>query len=352
MPPESEIRQLREEGVRNTLARALGDAGWSLEVRLGQVAREIRNYAREIDATVIVMAAHPHRQFGHTVSGVRAAQVLRGATCPVLSIAPNSLPLPRTIVAAIDFSPASIRAAQAALLLAADDARLTLVHVSSVFHERDSSSAPEPDASALFDRVREELAPFTPSLLPLETRVMEGEVVQQLLEFANSSGADLFVVGTHGPGFVERMFLGSVAANALHLASCTVLASPAPSAAETADLQLRVRGTTTMTSPNEWASTLDEVSRRDVGRFVTMEVDDREIGAQIEAGGYVLQGIAYDPHDRRVSIMLESPKISDGHLTRSIANIDSIAITRAADGRDRALAITHGRGQTLLFLSD
>jgi nucleotide-binding universal stress UspA family protein len=299
------------------------------------------------------MAAHPHKTLGHTVAGVRAAQVLRGATCPVLSITPNFTGLPRTIVAAVDFSPASIRAAQAALLLAADDARLTLVYVSSLFAENDRVAGMlESHTAAMFDRVREELAPFTPSLLPLETREMRGEVVQQLLEFVSSSGADLLAVGTHGPGFVERMFLGSVAANALHLAGCTVLASPAPSPAQAADLELHVRGTTTMSSPEEWASTLDAVSKRDVGRIVTMEVDDREIGAQIEAGGYVLQGIAFDPHDRRVSIMLESPKIPGGHLTRSIANIDAISITRAADGRDRALAITHGRGQTLLFLSD
>jgi hypothetical protein len=107
-----------------------------------------------------------------------------------------------------------------------------------------------------------------------------------------------------------------------------------------------------MTSPAEWAATVDAVSRRNVGRLATLEVDDRDIGAQIEAGGYVLQGIAFDPHDQRVSLMLESPKVPGAHLTRSIANIDSVAVTRAADGRDRAVAITHGRGQTLLLLSD
>jgi nucleotide-binding universal stress UspA family protein len=350
MLPEGDIRRMREDGVRNVLRAALGDNGWSLEVRLGQTAREIRNYAKEIDATAIVMAAHPHHQFGHTISGVRAAQVLRGCTCPVLSVPPSFTALPRTIVAAVDFSPSSIRAAQAALLLAADDARLILVHVRSLYNGRDKMS--ESDVAALFDRTREELAPFTPSLVPLETRDMQGEVVQELLECVNSLGADLLAVGTHGPGLVERMFVGSVAASALHLARCTVLASPAPPAADAANLELRVRGTTTMTSPAEWAATVDAVSRRNVGRLATLEVDDRDIGAQIEAGGYVLQGIAFDPHDQRVSLMLESPKVSGAHLTRSIANIDSVAVTRAADGRDRAVAITHGRGQTLLLLSD
>jgi hypothetical protein len=65
----------------------------------------------------------------------------------------------------------------------------------------------------------------------------------------------------------------------------------------------------------------------------------------------VLQGITFDPYDRRVAIMLQGPGTTWGHLTRSIPNVDSVAITSGPDGHDSALAIKHGRGQTLLLFT-
>jgi nucleotide-binding universal stress UspA family protein len=349
--PEIDIRQAREEGVRRLLTESLGSEGWVLDIRVGQTSREIRNVAREIGATVIVMGAAPHRVLGQTVAGARAAQVLRGAACPVLSVAPEFAGLPRTIVVAVDFSPASCRAAQAALFLAAEGATVTLVH--AVDSVREGAAGAVDTTGVLFDRLRGELAPYVPAGVVLKTHQVYGEVVQELLQCATSLGAELIAVGTHGPGLVERMFLGSTAANILHLAHCTVLASPAPTAAEAIDLRLHVRGTATTADPDEWSNVLDAVSRRDAGRIVTMEVDDHEVGAQIEARGYVLQGITFDPHDRRVSIMLEAPEEkTGGHLTRSIPNVETIGITTGLDGRDRALAVKHGRGQTLLLLAD
>jgi nucleotide-binding universal stress UspA family protein len=357
MIPESDIRQAREDAVRRYLAESMGAADtWTLDVRLGQTAREIRDVAREIDASAIVMGAAPHRLFGHMVAGARAAQVLRGAPCPVLSVSPALSELPRRVVAAVDFSPASIRAVQAALFLVGAEATLTLVHV-AVTQELGRSAfrpaRPEPDsyASTRFDRLREQLAPYTPSGVVLDTRLIQGGVAQEVLEYARWLGADLVAVGTHGPGFVERMFLGSTASNILHLAPCTVLASPAPSPAEAIDLALRVSGTAMTAKPEDWPELLDAVSRRDAGRLVTVEVDDRDFGAQIEASGYLLRGITFDPHDRRVALMLEAPQGGGAHLTRSIPNVDSIAIVTGPDGRDRALAIRHGRGQTLLLMT-
>ncbi len=357
MPPETDVRQAREDAVRRYLAESMGgEKTWTLDVRIGQTAREIRDLAREIDASAIIMGAAPQRLFGHTVAGARAAQVLRGAPCPVLSVTPAFSQLPRRVVAAVDFSPASMRAVQAALLLIGTDAMLTLVHV-AVTQElgrsayRPAGPAPDSRTSAAFDRLREQLAPYTPSGVVLEMRVIQGGVVQQVLEYAEWLGADMIVVGTHGPGFVERMFVGSTASNILHLAPCTVLASPAPSPLEAIDLELRVMGTAMTAKAEEWPEVLDAVSRRDAGRVVTVEVDDRDFGAQIEASGYVLRGVTFDPHDRRVAVMLEAPGGGGGHLTRSIPNVDSIAIVTGPDGRDRALAIRHGRGQTLVLMA-
>jgi hypothetical protein len=67
--------------------------------------------------------------------------------------------------------------------------------------------------------------------------------------------------------------------------------------------------------------------------------------------GYLLQGAAYDHHDRRMELML-----GDGatrHITRSIADVESVAVNTDRHGRDAALMIAHGSGQMILtFLPD
>ena len=353
LPADQEIMQAQEQRLRLLLSDAMDEDEWTFDVRLGRPAGEARELARKLDATIIVMPAEPHKLFGRAVAGVRAAQVLRGAPCPVLSIAPPFTGLPRTIIVAVDVSPASIRATQAALLLAADDAKLTLIHVvpdETLGLDRRVRMADQTRES--FDRLRAQLAPFIPARVTLETREMQGEVIQQLLEGADSLGADLLAIGTEGPGFVERMFLGSTAASALHLARCTVLASPAPAPAEAIEMQLHVQGTATISEQQQWAKALDAVWRRDAGRPVRLEVDDRDIGAQVEATGYLLRGITFDHNDRRVSVMLEAPDGTGAHVTRSISNVDAIGITTRPNGSDLALVIKHGRGQTLLLFTD
>lgn len=353
MPADQEILQAQEQRLRRSLSDAMDEDEWTLDVRLGRPAREIREFARALNATIIVMPAEPHKLFGRAVAGVRAAQVLRGAPCPVLSIAPPFAGLPRTVVVAVDFSTASIRATQAALMLAADDAKVTLIHVvpdETLGLDRQVRMADQ--TRRRFDRLRAELAPFIPAHVILDTREMQGEVTQQLLEGVDSLGADLLAVGTEGPGFVERVFLGSTAASALHLARCTVLASPTPSPAEAIEIELHVQGTVTITEPPQWSDALDTVSRRDAGRLVRLEVDDRDIGAQVEASGYLLRGITFDHNDRRVTVMLEAPDGTGAHLTRSISNVDAIGITTKPNGSDRALVVKHGRGQTLLLFTD
>lgn len=357
MPPESDMRQAREEGVRRYVSSAMGGDKWQLDTRLGQTAREIRDFARELDASMIVMGAAPHRVFGHTAAGTRASQVLRGAPCPVLSVIPSFNDLPQRVVAAIDFSAASMRAAQAALLMIHPEGTLTLVNVVTTPELPPAPGRPgvtealDTHTAKWFARLREQLAPYTPPNVIIETRVTEGAVVAEVLEYASTLGADMIAVGTHGPGLVERMFLGSTASDVLHLSLCSVLASPAPKAIEALDLELQVAGTTTTAKPEEWEKLLDAISKRDAGRVVTVEVDDRDFGAQVEASGYVLRGITYDPHDRRVAIMVEAPDGGGGHLTRSVSNVDTIGVVSGPGDQDRAVTLRHGRGQTLLLMA-
>ena len=346
------------DAVRRRLEDASGGKlKWSLDVRHGSPAREMARAAREVDATVIVVDAAPRRGVRHVVSGARALQVVGRSSCPVLSVPPTFALPAATIVAAIDFSPASIRAAQAALLFAGERATVFLVHaplpVRLPHVTRDAAGALfGGDMRSYFDRVRAELDPFVPAGVTIETRMIEGSVVSGLLAVAESDHADLIAAGTHGPGPVERFFVGSVAAGLLHGATCPVLVSPPPSAAEFVRLELYLSGDAATHDPAAWGVVLAEASRRNAGRKVIVEVDDPSIGTQVQVEGFVLRGIVYDPADRRVEIMMDEGRGGAGHLTRTIANVESITIAAAPDGRDEVIGISHGRGHTVVHFDD
>lgn len=59
--------------------------------------------------------------------------------------------------------------------------------------------------------------------IDLATEVLRGSPERAVIEEAEKWGADLIVVGSHGYGFWERIFLGSVSNAVVHHAPCSVL---------------------------------------------------------------------------------------------------------------------------------
>lgn len=57
----------------------------------------------------------------------------------------------------------------------------------------------------------------------IESCVFRGSPKIKIVEEAESWGADLIVIGSHGYGFFERLLLGSVSTAVLHHAPCSVL---------------------------------------------------------------------------------------------------------------------------------
>ena len=235
--PQWVVRELgmpRRDAMTQRLREALGpETEWTLDVRYGSPHREIAAAAGEIDGTLIVVDASPHRRVRRSVAGVRALQVVRHATCPVLSVAPGGDELPRRIVASVDFSPASTRAVQTALLLAGDATMLSLAHVPFPFRlERPVYDAAGGliggDVGAAFEQLLDAVRPLAPRDLTIETTELSGKIADAVLSHAEGLHADLLATGAHGPTVVERFFVGSVATNLIHLAECSVLAAPAP----------------------------------------------------------------------------------------------------------------------------
>jgi nucleotide-binding universal stress UspA family protein len=262
--------------------------------------------------------------------------------------------LPRRIVVAVDFSPASVRAAQTALLLLAPGGTLALLHVIPPLlgdvplrgpQGRDSADA----IRSMFSRLRDELRPYAPRDVTIETLIRTDDDIDGILAGAGAVDADLIAVGTHGPRFVERIFVGSVASSVLHAAAQTVLAVPPPPEPESLDLWRRITGTATSDAPREWGGVLDEFTRRNKGRRVAVEVDDPELGAQMLGRGALI-GVTYDPHDQRAEIMLGDAHRPRRHLMHSIARVESIALTTEDRSGNEALELRHGSGHTLVMV--
>lgn len=97
---------------------------------------------------------------------------------------------------------------------------------------------------------------------------------------------------------------------------------------------------------SEWPGALAEFTRQNAGRASHLEIDDPELGAQPAEDGLPLRGVAYDPADDRLEIMLGDQGAGARHLTHSVTH--PIRLDVAAEPRHAVLRVTHGMGQTLL----
>jgi len=136
----------------------------------------------------------------------------------------------RTIVVGTDGSPSAGRAVENAVDLAAvDGARLVIV---TAFERQDQApdpSAPEdvrwmladPNEAERHARRGREVA-AEKGVVDVVVQALDGDPAAELVEAAETFGADLIVVGSVGLTGSGR-FLGSVAGTVLHHAPCDVL---------------------------------------------------------------------------------------------------------------------------------
>jgi nucleotide-binding universal stress UspA family protein len=76
-------------------------------------------------------------------------------------------------------------------------------------------------------RQLENIRPENPGI-PVNHVFLEGDPATEIVRFANESGIDLVVMGTHGRTGVERLLMGSVAEKVMREAHCSVLVVKLP----------------------------------------------------------------------------------------------------------------------------
>jgi nucleotide-binding universal stress UspA family protein len=151
----------------------------------------------------------------------------------------EEIPTPiQTLVAAIDFSQPSTRALAEALRLAAErpHAKLHIVYVGGGVGSEVQVDLPSGTSSMSVEHAVELIQTYVEKARvhamlegePIESErvsihVRVGTPIEQIVELANDTSADLIVVGTHGHTGIKRLLLGSVAEALVSRALCAVL---------------------------------------------------------------------------------------------------------------------------------
>ncbi len=190
----------------------------------------VDSIAREKKADLIVVGTNGRGGVGRFILGSTAEEVLRRATCPVLTIGPHSPTAPpretkfAKIVYATNFSDSSPAAAAYAVALAQEyQAHLTLLHV--IEHPKSGELVhPHELEQAAHDQLRVLVGSDAELWCEPKSIVLQGSPAQKILETAERECADLIVLGVRETrGFVRATHLPTVAHQVIATANCPVL---------------------------------------------------------------------------------------------------------------------------------
>ena len=201
-----------------------------VEIVDGPSASGVVGAAQRCDARVIVIGTGKHEPIGRHVYGERALEIVSIADRPVLIVPREATAASLSVaVAAVDFSPASVRAARAVLPMLAQGGRLILVHVQSAFGRPEDRTDWGSDAygrrsADLFAHFQRQL-PSIPGV-SVETKFLRGDEVRTLLAYATMCNAGLIACGRLGHSLAARIFVGSVSSALVRQATCPVLVAP------------------------------------------------------------------------------------------------------------------------------
>jgi nucleotide-binding universal stress UspA family protein len=212
-----------------------GPNEWPVQVTVGAAGQEILRYAESRGAALIVMGLRHHSVVDRILRDETTLTVARRARGVVMGVTPTLVGLPRRAIVGVDFGPASIRAARAALdVLAhqpqAEETMLRLVYVDrSGVEGRHADTAGEAlikhlGVDAAFEQLARELA--APAGVTIECVIRHGVPAAELLRCADESHADLIAIGSLRHERLERWVLGSVTTEVIRDGRCSVLVIP------------------------------------------------------------------------------------------------------------------------------
>ena len=358
---ENTARTQQRAAELEAQARAqLGRSPAQVEVPLGEPDEVIPTLARERGASLIVTGLRRRGRLDRLMQhGETPLAIARAARTPVLVVPRPLEHLPRVAVFAVALDETSREVARRARPLLAGVEQLFLVHVREEDHVFPGGAAVEREdyyadmTRATLEEVAKILA--LPPEVTVETRMLVGHRVAELLDFAELVRAELLVAGYRRRLLLDRLTGPADVAERLYRATpCAMLLVPLEAAHE---LPGGGEGDVSMVEERaDWSVQLTALGSRNVGRGVRLEVDAVEIGAQAEAVGYSLLGVDFDDATDTLHLSLGAvgpvATASGTQIVHAIAHPRSIEIRRRPAGEDLALRVTHADGCTLLTFHD
>ncbi len=197
--------------------------------------------ASELDARLTVVGTHGRTGLRWLTLGSVARSVVRHSVVDALVTRPprSRRDAYQRVLVATDFSSSAERALDAALSLAADDARVDVVHciAAPAWSGYGGFGMLEPLPAdlreALLDDLRRQgearLARRRRPGLDLRLQVVSEPPVPGILHRLEAHPYDLAALGSHGRRGLKRALLGSVAESTIQRAPCSVLVARRPS---------------------------------------------------------------------------------------------------------------------------
>lgn len=209
---------------------------------IGDPAELVLHHAREIGCELIVTGPAHGRVVGEKLLGSTAARIVRRATQPVLSVRRRPAGGYGDVVAAVDFSDASIVAVRRGREMF-PECQLTAVHAYQISPDWSGANAEKSidvieseERARVSANAKREMADFLAALGDaagsVGTELMEGSVDAAFTDLVEKQWPDLVVAGTYGltgtyGGGPQEGSIGSVAERLLTTLRCDVLVVPA-----------------------------------------------------------------------------------------------------------------------------
>ncbi|MEO5336082.1 MAG: universal stress protein [Magnetospirillum sp. WYHS-4] len=203
-----------------TIVEAAQAAGVEAEplIRHGDLPHEvIVGAAGSVNADVIVVGRRGRRGLARIMVGDATVKVIGAARCSVLVVPKAAAMWQKRILLATDGS----RFGDAAAVAAANVARCCKLPVTVVGALVPSHSAQRQQEGR--DAVARTVDYLKKEGFDAEGVVEPGEAADVIAAAADTAGADLIVMGTHGRTGFERVLVGSVAERVIGLAKCPIL---------------------------------------------------------------------------------------------------------------------------------
>ena len=209
-------------------------------VATGIPSEEVIAAAQAEDSDLIVVGTRGKTGLAHVLLGSTAERVIRGASCPVLTVRMEPADIEDTsvlsrpvtlerILVPVDFSDCSLDAlGHAAVVAQQAKASLMLLHVlEPVSYGLDftlgQSKARHTDAETWTKRLEELVSTHQHPTMQVESRLRGGFPADSILDSAQTMPCDLIVMGTHGRRGISHTISGSVAEAVLRKALCPVI---------------------------------------------------------------------------------------------------------------------------------